>query len=74
MLPSRNYFEYTQIKSKRVGKDVGWMTHTNIHKKVGANISMLGKADFRARNVKKAVHQEDTVILYVHIRESQNTW
>lgn len=49
------------------------MTHTNIHKKVGANISMLGKADFRARNVKKAVHQEDTVILYVHIRESQNT-
>ena len=44
-------------------------THKH-HKKVGANISMLDKVDFRARNVKKAVHQEDTVILYVRIRES----
>ena len=42
------------------------------HKKVGANISTADKVDFRARNVNKAAHQEDTIILYVHMRESQN--
>ena len=43
------------------------------HKKAGANISIVDKVDFRARNVNKAAHQEDTLILYVHMRESQNT-
>lgn len=67
MLPSGSHFEYTQIK-----KEWKKIYYTNTyHKKVAANISILDKVDFGARNVNKAGHQEDAIILHVHMRVSK---
>lgn len=67
MLPSRSHFEYTQIK-----KEWKKVYYTNTyHKKVAANMSILDKVDFGARNATKAAHQEDALILHVHMRVSK---
>lgn len=37
------------------------------HKKAGIDISVLEKVDFRMRNSNRPIHQEDKIILYMHV-------